>query len=223
MPGSPPATGAVRLGDTSDVDGSEGALSNPESHTFGLPVVGGAGSLLRRRAGVRAHTLEGDPGRSSVSVSSSSSAAAATATVAAAMTARARSARGQAVSPEPRSSSSRARSSNSLSSERERQGTRLQSAHSFGSQGSRQQQQQEEETPPSPSILSQFMQSEDTTSGSTTTQTITLAQAMSEAAPTHHHGHRRGHILQLEYRSPPRLRHLYSLHHIYQGTSSGKR
>ncbi|KAF8497822.1 hypothetical protein F5888DRAFT_1613094, partial [Russula emetica] len=38
QPSSPPATGAVRLGDTSDVDGSEGALSNPESHTFGLPV-----------------------------------------------------------------------------------------------------------------------------------------------------------------------------------------
>jgi hypothetical protein len=48
MPGSPPATGAVRLGDTSDVDGSEGALSNPKSHTFGLPVVGGGGSLLPR-------------------------------------------------------------------------------------------------------------------------------------------------------------------------------
>jgi hypothetical protein len=172
MPSSPPATGAVRLGDTSDVDGSEGALSNPESHTFGLPVVGGAGSLLPRRAGVRAHTLEGDPGRSSVSVSSSSSAAAATAAVAAAMSARARSARGQVASPEPRSS---------RSSERERQGTQLHSAHSFGSQGSRQQQQQEEETPPSPSILSQSVQSEDTTSGSTTTRTITLAQAMSEA------------------------------------------
>jgi hypothetical protein len=78
-----PATGAVSLGDTSDVDRSEGAPSNPESHTFGLPVVGGAGSLLPRRAGVRAHTLEGDPRRSSVSVSSSSSAAAATAAVAA--------------------------------------------------------------------------------------------------------------------------------------------
>jgi hypothetical protein len=50
MPSSPPATGAVRLGDTSD-DGSEGALSNPEIHTFGLPVVAGAGSLLARRAG----------------------------------------------------------------------------------------------------------------------------------------------------------------------------
>ncbi|KAF8497814.1 hypothetical protein F5888DRAFT_1906591 [Russula emetica] len=120
---SPPVTGAVRLGDTSDIDGSEGALSNPESHLFGLPVVGGAGSLLQRRAGVRAHTLEGDPGRSSVSVSSSSSAAAATAVVAAAMSARARSVRGQAVSPEPRSSSLCARSSDSLSSERERQGT----------------------------------------------------------------------------------------------------
>jgi hypothetical protein len=172
MPSSPPATGTVRLGDTSDVDGSEGALSNPECHTFGLPVVGGAGSLLPRRAGVRAHTLEGDPGRSSVSLSSSSSAAAATAAVAAAMSARARSARGRVASPEPRSS---------RSSERERQGTQLHSAHSFGSQGSRQQPQQEEETPPSPSIMSQSVQSEDTTSGSTTTRTITLAQAMSEA------------------------------------------
>ncbi|KAF8497809.1 hypothetical protein F5888DRAFT_1803273 [Russula emetica] len=178
QPSSPPATGAVRLGDTSDVDGSEGALSNPESHTFGLPVVGGAGSLLPRRAGFRAHTLEGDPGRSSVSVSSSSSAAAASVAVA---VARARSARGQVASPEPRRSSSRARSSTSLSSERERQGTQLQSSHSFGSQGSRQQQQQEEEIPPSPSILSQSVQSEDTTSGSTTTRMVTLAQVMSEA------------------------------------------
>jgi hypothetical protein len=88
------------------------------------------------------------------------------------MSARARSARGQVASPEPRSSKS---------SEGERQGTQLQSAHSFGSQGSRQQQQQEEEIPPSPSILSQSVQSEDTTSGSTTTRTVTLAQAMSEA------------------------------------------
>ena len=96
MPSSPPATGAVRLGDTSDVDGSEGALSNPESHTFGLHVVGGTGSLLPRRTGMRAHMLEGDPGRSSVSVSSSSSSAAATTTaVATAMMARARSARGR--------------------------------------------------------------------------------------------------------------------------------
>ncbi len=61
QPGSPPATGAVRLGNASDVDGSEGALSNPENHTFGLPVVGGAGSLLPRRAGVRALALECDP------------------------------------------------------------------------------------------------------------------------------------------------------------------
>jgi hypothetical protein len=114
MPSSPPATGTVRLGDTSDLDGSEGALSNPESHTFGLPVVGGAGGLLSRRAGVRARTLENDPGRSSVSVSSSSSAAA---VVAAAMSARARSARGQVASPKPRSSGSPVRSSSSLSSE----------------------------------------------------------------------------------------------------------
>ena len=56
QPGSPPTTGAMRLGDTSDIDGSEGALSNPESHTFGLPVVGGTGSLLPWHAGVHAHT-----------------------------------------------------------------------------------------------------------------------------------------------------------------------
>jgi hypothetical protein len=87
MTSSPPATGAVRLGNMSNVDGSEGVLNNPESHTFGLPVVGGGGSLLPRRAGVRAHTLEGDPEQSSVSVSPSSSAAV-TAAVAAAMTAR---------------------------------------------------------------------------------------------------------------------------------------
>ncbi|KAF8492425.1 hypothetical protein F5888DRAFT_1806853 [Russula emetica] len=34
QPSSPPATGTVRLGDASDVNGSVGALSNPESHTF---------------------------------------------------------------------------------------------------------------------------------------------------------------------------------------------
>ena len=41
----------VCLGDTSDMDGSEGALNNPERHTFDLPVVGRTGSLLPRRAG----------------------------------------------------------------------------------------------------------------------------------------------------------------------------
>ncbi|KAF8465157.1 hypothetical protein DFH94DRAFT_360910 [Russula ochroleuca] len=117
QPGSPLAAGAVRLSDTSDVDGSEGALSNPESHTFGLPVVGGAGSLLPRRAGARARTLESDA-RRSVSVSSSSSAAAAAAAVAAAISARARSARGQEAVAQ--GSSSRVRSSTSLSFERER-------------------------------------------------------------------------------------------------------
>jgi hypothetical protein len=98
------------------------------------------------------------------------------------MSACARSARGQVASPEPRSSSSRARSSTFSSSERERQGTQLHSAHSFGSQGSWQQQEEEEETPLSPSILSQSVQSEDTTNGSMTARTITLAQAMSEAS-----------------------------------------
>jgi hypothetical protein len=180
QPESPPATGAVRLGDTSDVDGSEGALSNPESYTFGLPVVGSASSLLPRHIGVRARTLESDPGWSSVSVLSSSSAAAATAAVVVAMTTRARSSRGQVASPEPRSSSSHMYSSTSLSSERKRQGTQLHSAHLFGSQGS-QGQRHQEETPPSPLILSQFVRSEDTTSGSTTTRTVTLAQAMSQA------------------------------------------
>jgi hypothetical protein len=86
MPSSLPATDTVRLDNMSDVDGSEGALSNPESHMFSLPVVGGAGSLLPRRAGVRVCTLESNLGRSSVSVSSSSSAAVATAAVSSAMT-----------------------------------------------------------------------------------------------------------------------------------------
>jgi hypothetical protein len=148
---------ALVPGMKAQADGSEGALSNPESHTFGLPVIGGTGSLLPRRAEVRAHTLKSDPGQSSVSVSSSSSAVAA-------MSACARSARGQVASPEPRSSGSPVHSSSSLSSEGECQGTQLHSAHSFGSQGSRQQQYQEEETPPSPSILSQSVRSEDTMS-----------------------------------------------------------
>jgi hypothetical protein len=73
---SPPAaTGALRLplAETSDVEGSEGALSNSEC-MFGLPVIGGIGSLLPRHAGVRARSaLERDAGQSSVSVSSSSS------------------------------------------------------------------------------------------------------------------------------------------------------
>jgi hypothetical protein len=183
QPGSPLAAGAVRLSDTSDVDGSEGALSNPESHTIGLPVVGGAGSLLPRRAGARARTLESDA-RRSVSVSSSSSAAAAAAAVAAAISARARSARGQEAVAQ--GSSSRVRSSTSLSFERERQGTtQLQTARSFGSQSQSQQQQlaSTSTTPPSPSIMTQSMRSDDTTttSGSTTTRTLTLAQYVSEA------------------------------------------
>ncbi|KAN0116021.1 hypothetical protein V8E52_006327 [Russula decolorans] len=51
---SPPATGALLLpvGNTSDVEGSEGALSNPERHTFDLPVIGGIGSLLPRHVSV---------------------------------------------------------------------------------------------------------------------------------------------------------------------------
>ena len=57
------------------MEGSEGALSNSEC-MFGLPVIGGIGSLLPRYAGVRARSaLERDAGKSSVSVSSSSSSA----------------------------------------------------------------------------------------------------------------------------------------------------
>jgi hypothetical protein len=77
---SPATAGALRLpvGEISVVEGSEGALSNPEG-TFGLPVVSGIGSLLPRHAGVRARsTLERDAGPSSVSVSSSSFSAAQT-------------------------------------------------------------------------------------------------------------------------------------------------
>ena len=49
-----PASGAVRLGDSSDADGSEGALNNPESHTFGLPpLVGGPTSSMLPRAHAR--------------------------------------------------------------------------------------------------------------------------------------------------------------------------
>ena len=48
QPSSPPATGAVCLDNTSDVNRSQGVLSNLESHSFGLPIIGGAGSLLLR-------------------------------------------------------------------------------------------------------------------------------------------------------------------------------
>jgi hypothetical protein len=54
----------------------------------------------------------------------------------------------------------------------------MQSAHSFGLQGSRQQKQQEEETSPSLSIPLQSVRSEGTMSGSTTTRTVALAQAL---------------------------------------------
>ena len=164
---SPPATGAVLPDDASDADGSEGALRDSESHTFGLPVVGGAASLLPRGTGVRGRTHENDPGRSSVSVSSSSSpAAAASAAFVAAMSARVRLARGQVASPEAMSSSSGMRSSASLSSAMKVSVRgQLHSARWFVAQRSRQQQRQEEETPPSPSILSQSVRSEDTTGG----------------------------------------------------------
>jgi hypothetical protein len=51
-----PGPGAVRLSGGESSDASEGALSNPESHTFGVPVVGGAGisALPRRVGGARA-------------------------------------------------------------------------------------------------------------------------------------------------------------------------
>jgi hypothetical protein len=70
---SPPATGFLWLpvGYTPDMDGSGAMLRNPESHTFGLAVIGGIGSLLPRHAGLPARTLESVVGWSSVSVSSS--------------------------------------------------------------------------------------------------------------------------------------------------------
>jgi hypothetical protein len=176
QPGSP-ATRAMRLGDSSDADGSEGALTNPESHTFGLPPIVGGPSMLPRRAGARARTLDSDASRSSVS---SSSAAAVT-------SARARAAmvREQLLTPDARGSS-RTRSASSLSPERERErererAQRLQTARSFASQDSQRQQQEQQEQPPSPSVMTQSVRSEeDTTSVSTRTQT----QAMMSQAPS---------------------------------------
>ncbi|KAI9453375.1 hypothetical protein F5148DRAFT_1277448 [Russula earlei] len=157
------AAGAVRLGDSSDADGSEGALSNPENHTFGLPVVGGAGSmLLPRRAGARARTLDSD-GRSSAS--SSSAAAAATS---ASQSGLARAA-----------VATRVRSSSSLSSER-RALVRAQEQQQRQDPPRPDQRSHSQSQPPSPSVLAQSVTSEDTTSGSTRTQT----QAMWSQAPS---------------------------------------
>ena len=187
-----PTSGAVRLGDSSDADGSEDALSNPESHTFGLPpLVGGPGpsSMLPRRTGARARTLDSDGGRSSVS----SDAAAVT-------SARTRATRDgeQGLAQ----GSTRMRSAESLSSsERERVRVRaqqLQTVRSSGSQDSqrrrRQQQQQQQQQPPSPSVMTQSVRSEeDTTSVSTRTQTqamISRAQTPAgvpiPSSPSHH-------------------------------------
>ena len=195
-----PAVGAVRLGDSSDADGSEGALSNPESHTFGLPpVVGGAtGSLLPRRAGVRAHTLESDTGRSSVS--SSSAAADARARAVREQTQRGMRA-GRGAGASGRSGDARARSSSLLESERERVRERtqlqLQTARSFGSQAASPPpppppppSSSPPPLPPSPpplaltqSVRSAEEEEEDTaTSGSTRTQTLaTMSQAQTRA------------------------------------------
>jgi hypothetical protein len=62
----------MRIGGGDDSASDGGALSNPENHTFGMPVVGGAGSSLPRRAGVRARTLETSTRRSPVSFVSGS-------------------------------------------------------------------------------------------------------------------------------------------------------
>ena len=67
-------------------------------------------SVRQRRAGVPAHMLKGNPGRSSDSVSSLSSITAAATFVAAVISVRARSARGQAVSLELKSSGLHVRS-----------------------------------------------------------------------------------------------------------------
>jgi hypothetical protein len=165
-PGSP---GAVRLsGGESSASASDGALSNPENHTFGVPGVGTGDGSLRRAGGARARTLESDAGRSSVS-SSSAAAAAVAAAVSARVTARAE---GQVQQEESRSgrAAARARSTSSSSSEQ----AQLQTARSFTSQ-----------TSPL-SLLSQSVQSEDTTSGSTRTQTRTITQAQSQTQTRQH-------------------------------------
>jgi hypothetical protein len=141
-------------GDASDIDvdadadasaSDGGALSNPENHTFGMPVVGGAGTALPRRAGMRAHTLE------STHRSPPPSRTAAAAAAAAAARTRSTSS----------SASSSAASQRALALARARAG--LQTARSFGSeQGSppsiltrsarsaRSTQQQQQESPPPP-------------------------------------------------------------------------
>ncbi|KAI9439198.1 hypothetical protein H4582DRAFT_2119755 [Lactarius indigo] len=164
-PSSQPGFGAMRLGDVSDADASAsdgGALSNPENHTFGMPVVGGAGTALPRRAGMRARTLETTTAPSppvspvsSVSVSSSSARSGVASRVAAAAAAASRT----------RSASS---SASSASSQRARAhanarlglGAGLQTARSFAS---------EQGSPPS--ILTHSVRSD----GSTQTQTQTPA------------------------------------------------
>jgi hypothetical protein len=63
--------GAIWLsggGESSDAsEGSSTPSSNPESHTFGVPIIGGAGTtaLPRHGGGARAPTLVSDPGWSS--------------------------------------------------------------------------------------------------------------------------------------------------------------
>ena len=125
---------SMRLDDADvDADASAsdgGALSNPENHTFGMPVVGGAGSALPRRAGMRARTLESTTRRSPVSFvtnangSSSNGAASAASAAAAAAAARARSTSSSA--------SSSAASQRALALARARAG--LQHARSFASE-----------------------------------------------------------------------------------------
>jgi hypothetical protein len=48
----------MHLSNTSDVDGSKGVPSNPESHMFGLPIVGGTGGLLLWHTVVCVHILK---------------------------------------------------------------------------------------------------------------------------------------------------------------------
>ncbi|KAI9456816.1 hypothetical protein BJY52DRAFT_1187652 [Lactarius psammicola] len=166
--------GAVRLGEASDADASAsdgGALSNPENHTFGMPVVGGAGTALPRRAGMRARTLESTTARSppispvsSVSVSSSSArggTASRAAAAAAAAAARTRSASSSASS----ASSQRARAH---AHARVGLGAGLQTARSFAS---------EQGSPPS--ILTRSVRSD----GSTQTQTQLQGQAQPQPQP----------------------------------------
>ena len=163
---------SVRLDDADvDVDpdasaSDGGALSNPENHTFGMPVVGGAGSALPRRAGMRARTLESTSRRSPVSfvTNANSSSNGNGATSAAIAAARARSTSSSA--------SSSAASQRALALARARAG--LQHARSFAS----------DQGGSPPSILTRSARSDQTqTQMQSTSAAMPIPQSQSQSQP----------------------------------------